>query len=96
MWARVVKKSEIAGYNCGYLGKSYGYVYWEFAAEVDDIFISSTSLENNNPNTSEAIKSPCTLTPLDGAPSEHEFILLFTDTSVIQEGDRVTVIGVKR
>lgn len=96
VWARVVKKSYTTGYNCGYLGMSYGYIYWEFAAEVDDIFISSTSLENNNPNTSEVIKSTRTLTPLDGAPSEYEFILLFTDTSVIQEGDRVTVIGVKR
>lgn len=96
VWARVVKKSEINGYSCGQLGSSYGYVYWEFAAEVDDLFISSTSLYNNNPNVAEAIKSTRTLTPLDGAPSEYEFILLFTDTSVIQEGDRVTVIGVKR
>lgn len=96
VWARVVKKGESTGYNCGYIDLSYGYVYWEFAAEVDDIFISSTSFDNNNPNIATAIKSTRTQTPLDGAPSEYEFILLFTDTSVIQEGDRVTVIGVKR
>ena len=96
VWVKVVKKGSISGYNCGYIESSYGYVYWEFAAEVDDIFISSTSFDNNNPNIAAAIKSPRTLTPLDGAPSEYEFILLFTDTSVIQEGDRVTVIGVKR
>ena len=96
VWVRVVKKGEIVGYSCGYLGSSYGYVYWEFAAEVDDIFISSTRLQNNNINTPTAIESSHTLTPLDGAPSEYEFILLFTDTSIIQEGDRVTVIGVKR
>ena len=96
VWAKVVKKGYTNGYNCGYIESSYGYVYWEFAAEVDDIFISSTSFDNNNPNTATAIKSPRTLIPLDGAPSEYEFILLFTDTSVIQEGDRVTVIGVKR
>ena len=96
VWAKVVKKGYTSGYNCGYLDLSYGYVYWEFAAEVDDLFISSTSFDNNNPNIAVAIKSPRTLTPLDGATSEYEFILLFTDTSVIQEGDRVTVIGVKR
>ena len=96
VWVRVVKKGATTGYNCGYLGSTYGYVYWEFAAEVDDIFISSTKLQNNNINTSTAIESSYTLTPLDGAPSEYEFILLFTDTSIIQEGDRVTVIGVKR
>ena len=96
VWARVVKKGYTSGYNCGYIDSSYGYVYWEFAAEVDDIFISSTSFDNNNPNNATAIKSPRTLTPLDCAPSEYEFILLFIDTSVIQEGDRVTVIGVKR
>ena len=96
VWVKVVKKGGISGYNCGHLESSYGYVYWEFAAEVDDIFISSTSFDNNNPNVATAIKSTLTLTPLDGAPSEYEFILLFTDTSVIQEGDRVTVIGVKR
>ena len=96
VWVKVVKKGALNGYNCGYLDSSYGYVYWEFAAEVDDIFISSTKLVNNNPNTSTAIGSSYTLTPLDGAPSEYEFILLFTDTSIIQEGDRVTVIGVKR
>ena len=96
VWVRVVKKGHTPGYNCGYLDSTYGYVYWEFAAEVDDIFISSTSFDNNNTNNTVAIKSTRTLTPLDGAPSEYEFILLFTDTSVIQEGDRVTVIGVKR
>ena len=96
VWVRVLKKGESGGYNCGYLELSYGYVYWEFAAEVDNLFISSTSFDNNNPNTAATIKSPRTLTPLDGAPSEYEFILFFNDTSVIQEGDRVTVIGVKR
>lgn len=96
VWVKVVKKGEFNGYSCGYLGSSYGYVYWEFAAEVDDIFISSTRLQNNNINTPTAIESSHTLTPLDGAPSEYEFILSFIDTSVIQEGDRVTLIGVKR
>ena len=57
VWVRVVKKGGIAGYNCGYLDSSYGYVYWEFAAEVDDIFLWSIKIENENPNNAESIKA---------------------------------------
>lgn len=95
VWA-VVKIQNVGEYNCGYLGIGYGYTYWEFSAEVNELFITSTALENNNINVANNIKSSYTLTPLNAPPSDCAFVLRFTDTSVIQEGDKVTVIGVRR
>ena len=95
VWA-IVKIQNVGEYNCGYLGIGYGYVYWEFSAEVNELFITSTALENNNINVANNIKSSYTLTPLNASPSDCAFVLRFIDTSVIQEGDKVTVIGVRR
>lgn len=95
VWA-VVKIQNVGEYNCGYLGIGYGYVYWEFSAEVNELFITSTALENNNINVANNMKSSYTLTPLNAPPSDCAFVLRFIDTSVIQEGDKVTVIGVRR
>lgn len=92
----VVRIQNVGDYNCGYLTSGYGYVYWEFSAEVNEMFITSTALENNNPNAANYMKSSYTLTPLNASPSDCAFVLKFTDTSVIQEGDKVTVIGVRR
>lgn len=92
----VVKRPNVGEYSCGYLAGAYGYVYWEFTAEVNELLITSTALENNNLNAANTIRSTCTLTPLDASPSDCVFGLRFTDTSVIQAGDKVTVIGVRR
>lgn len=98
VWCHVALKNNPAGsfYNCGYLTSEYGYVYWEFSAEVSNNVISSTTLRNNNLNSADIVRSAQTLTPLDFPPTDYVFTLLFTDTSVIQDGDKVTVIGVRR
>lgn len=98
VWCRVVEKNNVAAasYSCGYLVAEYGYVYWEFSAEVSNNVISSASLQNNNLVAGATVKSTQTLTPLDLAPTNYEFTLSFVDASVIQDGDKVTVIGVRR
>ena len=96
VWCRVEGKNTVASYNCGYLASEYGYVYWEFSAEVSNNVISSTTLRNNNLNSADIVRSAQTLTPLDFPPTDYELTLTFVDTSVIQDGDKVTVIGVRR
>ena len=98
VWCNVVEKNFPSNqyYSCGYLTSEYGYVYWDFSAEVSNNVISSTTLRNNNINGAESVKSTQTLTPINLAPTNYEFTLDFVDTSVIQEGDKVTVIGVRR
>lgn len=98
VWCRVLKKSDAADatYSCGYLGPEYGYTYWDFSAEVSSNVISSTTLRSNNINALSQVMSTQTLTPINLPPTAYELILFFTDTSVIQDGDKVTVIGVRR
>ncbi len=95
VWCSITRPDRV-DYNCGYLTSAYGYIYWEFTAEVNELFITSTALENNNTNVANNLRSSYTLTPLDALPSDCNFVLRFVDTSVIQEGDKVTVIGVRR
>lgn len=95
VWCSITRPDRV-DYNCGYLTLAYGYIYWEFTAEVNELFITSTALENNNTNVANNLRSSYTLTPLDALPSDCNFVLRFVDTSVIQEGDKVTVIGVRR
>ena len=98
VWCRVRGKNDtpIQGYSCGYLTSEYGYVYWEFSAEVSNNVISSTTLRSNNININSPIQSTQTLTPINLPPTDYVFTLIFTDTSMIQDGDKVTVIGVRR
>ena len=95
VWVRVTRKNA-GNYSCGYLTSEYGYVYWEFTAEVNELCITSAGFASNNINSSNNIKSTYTLTPLGASPSDCKFVLMFVDTSVIQDGDKVTVIGVRR
>lgn len=98
VWCHVAKKNDEAGsyYSCGYLTLEYGYTYWDFSAEVSNSVISSTTLRSNNIQVSQNVLSTQTLTPLDLPPTDYVFTLKFTDTSVIQDSDKVTVIGVRR
>ena len=98
VWCYVMMKNDHNSrpYNCGYLTIEYGYVYWEFSAEVSNSVISSTTLRSNNINSLNNVLSTQTLTPLNFQPTDSELTLLFTDTSVIQDGDKVMVIGVRR
>lgn len=96
VWCKVVWDAIENAYNCGYMTIGYGYVFWEFSAEVNELFITSEQVESNNTNVAVDVKSRGTLTPLKAPIEKHKFELFFTDTSVIQDGDKVTVIGVRR
>lgn len=98
VWCRVVEKNNVAAayYSCGYLVAEYGYSYWDFSAEVSSNVISSATLRNNNTNATDNVRSTQTLTPINLPPTAYELTLTFVDTSVIQDGDKVTVIGVRR
>ncbi len=98
VWCRVEAKNDVsvAPYSCGYLAEQYGYVYWDFSAEVSNNVISSATLRSNNTNAADNVRSTQTLTPINLPPTAYELTLTFVDTSVIQDGDKVTVIGVRR
>lgn len=98
VWCRVVGKNNVAAayYSCGYLVAEYGYSYWDFSAEVSSNVISSVTLRNNNTNDAANVRSTQTLTPINLPPTAYALTLTFVDTSVIQDGDKVTVIGVRR
>ena len=96
VWFRCVTPTNGTFYTCGFMTLEYGYVYWEYEAEVNDLFITSSSVSTNYRNSAEPIRSTGILMPLSIAPSEIEFTMEFTDTSVIQERDKVSVIGVRR
>ena len=83
-------------YVCVFMTMQYGYIYWDCEAEVNDLFITSSYVSTNYRQSAEGIRSTGILMPLSIAPSECEFTLTFMDTSVIQEGDKVSVIGVRR
>ena len=94
VWCKVVGSDDT--YNCGYLTIGYGYVFWEFSAEVNELFITTGALESNNTQVAVGVKSSGTFMPLKSPVEDYKFELSFIDTSVIQEGDKVTVIGVRR
>ncbi len=96
VWCKVVGLDGTDTYSCGYLMGAYGYRFWEFSAEVNNLFIESQAIENNNTAATVNITSTGTFTPLKSPIEKYKFELIFVDTSVIQAGDKVTVIGVKR
>ncbi len=98
VWCRVAAKNDAsaAPYSCGYLAEQYGYTYWDFSAEVSNNVISSATLRNNNINATDNVRSTQTLTPINLPPTAYELTLSFVDASVVQNGDKVTVIGVRR
>lgn len=96
VWCKVVGQNGDDTYNCGFLSIAYGYIFWEFSAEVNELFIATEELENNNTEVATNVKSSGTFMSFKSPVEKYKFELVFTDTSVIQEGDKVTVIGVRR
>lgn len=96
VWCRIGTLENPTLYICGFMTGEYGQIYWDFEAEVNNLFITSRKLVTNYRNAATSIASTGIQMPLPAAPSELKFTLTFTDTSVIQEGDRVSVIGVRR
>lgn len=95
VWCRLFKgKSEYA--SLGYLTSEYGYLHWEFGAEVNDLFATSFKIASNNRYASTYITSTGTYFLYNVSPDDLDIGIAFTDTSVIQAGDKITVLGVRR
>lgn len=95
VWCRLFKgKSEYA--SLGYLTSEYGYLHWEFGAEVNDLFAISFKITSNNRYASTDITSTGTHFLYNVSPDDLDIGIAFTDTSVIQAGDKITVLGVRR
>ena len=95
-WCRVVGLDGTDAYPCGYMTIGYGFIFWEFSAEVNEMFILSSHIESNNRSANANVTSTGTFTPLKSTVEKYKFKLIFADTSIIQAGDKVTVIGVRR
>lgn len=95
VWCKLYKgRSEYA--SLGYLTSEYGYLYWEFGAEVNDLFATSFKIVSNNRNAGTYISSTGTHFLYNVSPDDLDIGIAFTDTSVIQAGDKITVLGVRR
>lgn len=94
IWCRVVGQNDAC--PCGFFTFGYGYIFWEFSAEVNELFVLSSHIETNNRAAQTNVTSTGTFTPLKSPVETYKFKLIFADTSVIQAGDKVTVIGVRR
>ena len=96
IWCRVVGLNPDDTCPCGYMTIGYGYIFWEFSAEVNEMFILSSHIETNNRSANASVTSTGTFTPLKSPVEKYKFKLIFSDASMIQAGDKVTVIGVRR
>ncbi len=96
VWCKVVGSNFGDTYSCGYLTIAYGYIFWEFTAEVNELFIAAEEVDSNNTTNAAPVKSTGSFMPLKSTVDKYKFELMFVDTSVIQAGDKVTVIGVRR
>lgn len=78
-----------------YMATEYGYRAWEIDAEVGDPFMRMTKITANNFNSPSApVITAADLSPQN--PAEYGLYVDFTDVSVIQDGDVVSVYGIKR
>lgn len=95
VWCKFYKgTSEYA--SIGYMTTEYGYVHWEFSAEVNNLFAESLKNASNNRSSSTNITSTGFYILDNVSPDELSIGIRFTDTSVIQTGDKITVLGVRR
>lgn len=96
VWFRVRRTNASLGVEVAavYLNTQYGYLTWEVNAEVDAFIYVSRHATNNPVSAEPIVKTVAILPPVE--PGSLKFNIEFTDTSVIQDGDTVTVYGVKR
>lgn len=96
VWVRIFSPGvSNAFYTVGYLTFEYGYLKWEANAEVNNAFISGHIIASNNPNASANLNWKVSKELGDTAVSDLSLRLNFTDVSVIQDGDSVSVWGVR-
>ena len=96
VWFRIKNDQGGIIYTCCFMTKEYGYVFWEINAEVNDMFITSQRNYTNNRQGAAGVET--TGTKLLGDISIDGLFMTvdFTDTSVIQSGDTITVLGIRR
>ena len=96
VWVQIYFRNEAAPfYSVGYLSGDYGYVKWEATVEVNNAFISGHLISTNNPNAHVAPKWQASKELGDIGVSDLSLLLYFADVSVIQNGDSVSVWGVR-
>ena len=96
VWVRISLPDGNYFYTVGYFTSEYGYSKWEINAEVNNAFISGHIICTNNPNASANLNWNVSKELGDTAVSDLSLLLNFTDVSVIQDGDSVSVWGVRR
>lgn len=78
-----------------YVTGEYGYIALEINAEMGDMFTRAGTATTNNRQTATYDKRTIDVVSPEN-PSGYGLYMFFTDTSVIQSGDTVTVYGVER
>lgn len=97
VWFKIKKVTGEEVYACSHLEMEYGYIHWEIGAEVNSEFIASYKIANNNNKTSAgSVASRGTVLLEDISIDDMVMNASFMDTSVIQNGDTITVLGVRR
>ena len=95
VWVRISSPISNNFYTVGYITSEYGYLKWEVNAEVNNAFISGHMISSNNLNASATLIWKVSKELGDTAVSDLSLYLDFTDVSVIQDGDSVSVWGVR-
>ncbi len=96
VWFRVRNGDILNWYTITYLALKYGYIHWEVTVEVSNLFICGSEISSNNLYASTDFKSNISQRLDDVTLSDLDFYMNFTDTSVIQDGDIVSVYGVRK
>lgn len=83
-------------FSAGILGNEYKNLHFDIKLEVSNLFATSEVVALNGNDYGSQIYSRGIKLLGDVAPSELTFYMRFTDPSVIQPGDTLTILGVKR
>lgn len=96
VWFRIKRANQSLGSEIAavVMNPQYGYLTWEVNAAVDAFVYMSRQMTNNTIAPGAMEKTIAILPPVE--PRSLKFVIEFTDTSVIRDGDTVAVYGVKR
>lgn len=96
VWFRVGRTTaESNAIAATYVTSDYGYIALEINAEMGNMFTNVGVLRTNNRLSQQSVARTIDVVSPEN-PSGYGLYMVFTDTSVIQSGDTVTVYGVKR
>lgn len=96
VWFRVRSKTAATDVIAAtYVTGVYGYIALEINAEMGNMFTNAGVLSTNNRLSQQSVARTIDVVSPEN-PSGYGLYMVFTDTSVIQSGDTVTVYGVER